>query len=320
MNEVLDSEDLLTRFLLDAVDERERAEVEDRLLSETEFYEQMLGREAELTDAYVRGELSHAERKRFEKSFFASRDRRKRVEFAQGLADSATLLKRKESTKPDSAVALVTTQSRGWLASLFAQRPAVGYALAAALLMVIGVTGWFAFERMRARVEPQRARTNGAPSPEPKQDDSGVASRQPEQGMPSPGSDNATPGVSQTPAREDRVTRPAFATITLMPGSLRDGAGANLFIPRGSTHLRIRLQLEEDNYRSYNAVLSTPEGRKVWAGAARKEHEKNAQFLTFTLPADSLSRGDYIIALSGTTAGARPEGAAQYSFRVTRED
>jgi len=321
LNEVLDSEDLLTRFLLDEVDERERAEVEDRLLSETEFYEEMLGREAELTDAYVRGELSHGERKRFEKSFFASRDRRKRVEFAQGLADSATLLQREESPQPDSAVVPVTTRSRGWLASLFAQRPALGYALAAALLMVIGVAGWFAVERMRARVEPQRAGTEGAPSPGSKQDNSGVASHRPDQEAPSPGSDNATPGVSQTPAREDQATRPAFATITLVPGSLRDGAaGANLLIPRGSTHLRLRLQLEEDNYRSYNAVLSTPEGRRVWAGAARKDREKNAQFVTFTLPAASLARGDYIIELTGTTAGARPEAAAQYSFRVTRED
>ena len=320
MKEVLDS-DLLTRFLLDAVDERERAEVEDRLLFETEFYEQMLGREAELTDAYVRGELSPSDRKRVEKSFFASRDRRKRVEFAQGLADSATLLQRKESTKPDSAVAPVTTPSRGWLASLFAQQPALGYALAAALLVVIGVTGWFAVERMRGRVEPQRAGTNGAPSPGPQHDDSGVASRQPDQGAPSPGSDNATPGVSQTPAREDQATRPAFATITLVPGSLRDGAaGANLFIPRGSTHLRLRLQLEEDNYRSYNAVLSTPDRRTVWTGAARKDREKNAQFVTLILPAAPLARGDYIIELTGTTPGARPEAAAQYSFRVTRED
>lgn len=319
LNEVLDSEDLLTRFLLDEVDERERAEVEDRLLSETEFYEQMLGREAELTDAYVRGELSHDKRKRFEKSFFASRDRRKRVEFAQGLVDSATLLQREESTKPDSTVAPVTT--RGRLASLFAQQPALGYGLAAALLMVIGVAGWFAVERMRARVEPQRAGTEGAPSPGPKQDDIGVASRPSDQETPSPGSDNATPGVSQTPAREDEATRPAFATITLVPGSLRDGAaGANLFVPRGSTHLRLRLQLEEDNYRSYNAVLSTPEGRNVWAGAARKDREKNAQFVTFTLPAASLARGDYIIELTGTMAGARPEAAAQYSFRITREE
>ena len=319
MKEVLDSEDLLTRFLLDELDERKRAEVEDRLLSETEFYEQMLGREAELTDAYVRGELSHGERKRFEKSFFASRDRRKRVEFAQGLADSATLLQRKESTKPDSAVAPMTTRNRGWLASLFAQRPALGYALAAALLLVIGVTGWFAVERMRAPVESQQVRTEG--SPEPKQEDRGVASRQPGEATPSPGSVNATPGGSPTPGREDARGRPVFATVALVPGSLRDGtAGANLFITREATHVRVRLQLEEDSSRSYEAVVSTPEGRKVWAGSARKDREKNAQFLTLTLPAGALSRGDYIIELNGTTAGARPQAAAQYSFRVTRED
>ncbi|HKO35249.1 MAG TPA: hypothetical protein VJV21_02140 [Pyrinomonadaceae bacterium] len=320
MNTAFD-QDLLTRFLLDELDERERAEVEDRLLAETEFYEQMLAREAELTDAYVRGELSHSERERFEKSFFASRDRRKRVEFAQGLADSATLLQREESTKPDSAVVPMTTRNRGWLASLFARRPALGYALAAALLVVIGISVWFAVERMRARVEPQRAGTNGAPSPEAKQDDSGVASRQSGEARPAPGSVNATAGESPTPGREDARDRPMFSTVTLVPGSLRGGtAGANLFITREATHVRVRLQLEEDSYRSYEAVVSTPEGRKVWAGSARKDREKNAQFLTLTLPAGALSRGDYIIELTATTAGARSQAAAQYSFRVTRED
>ena len=303
------------------MDEQERAEVEDRLLSDTEFYEQMLVAEGDLTDAYVRGELSHGERERFEKSFFASRARRKRVEFAQGLADSATLLQREDSPKPVSAVAPMTTRNRGWLVSLFAQRPALGYALAAALLLVIGVTGWFAVERMRGRVERQQVRTEGDAPQGPKQDDSGVASRQPGEAAPSPGSVNATPEESPTPGREDARDRPVFATVTLVSGSLRDGtAGANLFITREATHVRVRLQLEEDSYRSYEAVVSTPEGRKVWTGSARKDREKNAQFLTLTLPAGSLTRGDYIIELSGTTAGARPQAAAQYSFRVTRED
>jgi hypothetical protein len=319
LNKVLDSGDLLTRFLLDEVDERERAVVEDRLLSETVFYEQMLEREAELTDAYVRGELSHDERKRFEKSFFASRDRRKRVEFAEGLAESATLLQREESAKPASAITAAGSPSKSWLASFFTQRPAISYALAAAALVVLGVAIWFSVERMRAPVQPQRARTEGDPSPKPGQQDSAGASGQ-EEKLPT-AREAASPTPSQTPERDAARDRAVFAAITLMPGAVRDGAaGANLLVPRGATHLRVRLQLEEDKYRNYQAVVSTPEGRKVWAGSAPKDREKDALFVTLTMPAALLARGDYVIELAGAAADGRSEPTAQYSFRVMREN
>jgi hypothetical protein len=111
-----------------------------------------------------------------------------------------------------------------------------------------------------------------------------------------------------------------LATITLAPGALRDGeASGDLFVPRAATHLRVRLQLEEDAYRSYRATVSTPEGRKVWTGPARKDRATNANSVTLTLPSASLKRGDYVVELSGVS-GARTEPAAAYSFRVTRED
>jgi hypothetical protein len=112
-----------------------------------------------------------------------------------------------------------------------------------------------------------------------------------------------------------------FATITLAPGSVRDGAeGSNLSVPRAATHLSVRLQLEEDNYRNYRATISTPEGRRVWAGAARKDRATNAHSVTVALPAATLPRGDYVVELSGVVAGGRREPAAAYSFRVTRQD
>lgn len=318
MNEVLDSGDLLTRFLLDELDERERAQVEDRLLSETEFYEQMIVAEGELTDAYVRGDLSTFDRERFEKNFFASPDRRKRVEFAEGLAGSATRLHRQESEEPRLTVA---TRRKGWLASLFTQRPALGYALAAAALIVIGVAIWFAVERMRAPIEPQRASTEGDAAPKPGQQDSARASGQEEKLPSAPEAASPTPSASQTPERDAARDRAVFASITLMPGAVRDGAaGANLLVPRAATHLRVRLQLEEDKYRSYQAVVSTPEGRKLWAGPAPKDREKDALFVTLTMPAALLARGDYMIELAGAAADRRSEPAAQYSFRVTREN
>jgi hypothetical protein len=328
---------LLTRFLLGETTERERAEVEDRLLSDEEFYEQMLAAEGDLTDAYVRGELQAGERERFEKSFFTSTRRRERVEFARGLAESATLLYETQSATASANERAPSDASlrRGFLTSLLSARPALRYALAAAAVALVAIAVWLAFERTRARVEPQQARTGGVAPRRPEKQTQGsaqnngradtpqqqVAAPTPQQGSASTTPDAApTPELAAAPKVQAARPRPVLATITLAPGSLRDGeAIGDLFIPRAATHLRVRLQLEQDAYRSYRAIVSTPEGRRVWTGVARKDSATNANSVTLTLPAASLKRGDYVVELSGV-AGGRPEPAAAYSFRVTRED
>jgi hypothetical protein len=313
LNEISDSEDLLTRFLLGEATERERAEVEDRLLTDDGFYARLLAAESDLMDAYVRSELPHRERLQFEKIFFSSVGQRERVEFARGLAQSTTRAHQKESAKSREVAQRLAQSSlrKGLLASLFATRPGLSYAVAAAAVAVVGIAVWFAVERMRARVELQQVRTEG------------VAPERPVERPRASGGE--TPAVVSTPEHElKRQTPPAvpvFATITLAPGSLRDGAaGGNLIIARGATYVRLLLQLEEDNYQSYRANVSTPEGQKVWTGAARKDRVRDAQSVTLTLPAASLKRGDYVVELSGAVAGARSQPAAHYSFRVTRED
>jgi hypothetical protein len=98
---------------------------------------------------------------------------------------------------------------------------------------------------------------------------------------------------------------------------LRDGTGGgDIIIPSEATHIRLSLGLEQDNYQRYRAVVRTPEGRKVWSGAGRKDRATNADSVTLTLPAGTLERGDYVVELSGASSGGGLEPAAQYSFRV----
>lgn len=325
MKEISETEDLLNRFLLGEASERERAEVEDRLLRDVEFYERLLAAEGDLMDAYVREALPAHERAQFEESFLTSARQRERVEFARGLAESTTRLHQQESARPRIAFAPAESQGRrGRLTFLFTPQPALRYALAAAALVVVAVAVWLAVERMRARpgLEPQQARTEGVVPQKPEQrpqerEQNGggvVPPQQEKRTSPSPEAGGATPETA-APAR------PLFATITLAPGSLRDGAAAgNLVLPRNTTHVRLRLELEADSYRNYRATISSPEGRRVWAGSARKNRQRDAQSVTLTLPAASLEQGDYVVELSGTVASGRSEPAAQYSFRVTRQD
>lgn len=325
MKEISDKEDSLTRFLLGEVSEHERAEVEDRLLSDEEFYEGLVAVEGDLMDAYVRGELPEPERAQFEKVFFATARGRERVEFARGLLRSATLLHDGESAPPPPTLAPAKSPGRwGLLAYFFAPRPALSYAFAVVVLAITVAITWMVIERMRGRVTPQQARTEAPQRPE---EQPPIAPPQQKEAPPSPASDQATANGERKPdrdaANDGPTTRPGsvFATITLMPGSLRDGAGGgNLFVPRAATHVRLRLQLEDDAYQAYRATISTPEGRKIWTGAARKDRAANAHSVTLTLPAASLKRGDYVVELDGAVANGPSVPAAQYSFRVTLED
>src|SRR5436190_9490399 len=68
--------------------------VEERLMSDSTFYEELLILEDELIDQYVRGRLSESNQATFEKYFLLSPERRQKVRFARALSkyvDSATI-------------------------------------------------------------------------------------------------------------------------------------------------------------------------------------------------------------------------------------
>ena len=308
------SEHLLTRFLLGEIDEHERAAVEDRLLTDEDFYEQLTAAEGDLIDAYVRGELPAAERVRFENRFLASPRLRERVEFARGLAESATRQYEQESPSIRAADRLSpdTSRFKGFLNGL-SGRPALSFAFAVTAVLVIAVAVWIAIKTMRVPVEPQQSRTEGLTDKKPGQEGPQLSQ------VPT----SPTPAVVPSPARDPEPTtgptRPVFATATLMPGALRDGAATGeVNLPATATHLRLRLQLEADHYQTYRAVVSTPEGARIWAGPASKDRVTNANSLTLTLPASLLKRGDYVVEVTGAVAGGKFESAAGYSFHVSQ--
>ena len=83
-------EQLLADYLIGNLTEAEESRVEDRAFSDSDTLAALEDAEADLIDAYVRGSLSDAERRAFERRFLASPSRRKKVEFARALAKVTT--------------------------------------------------------------------------------------------------------------------------------------------------------------------------------------------------------------------------------------
>lgn len=82
-------------------DQRER--VEERLLTDDEYFEELEIVKEELIDQYVGGALTNAERERFEQHFLTTRDRRRNLRLAQGLKEYAATAtgKKRVREKPD---------------------------------------------------------------------------------------------------------------------------------------------------------------------------------------------------------------------------
>src|SRR5215217_9468494 len=86
----VDNEKLISRYLLGELPEEQQVQIEDRAFSDKDYLATITTVENDLIDEYVRGELSAADRQRFESRFLASAERRKRVEFAKALRSVAS--------------------------------------------------------------------------------------------------------------------------------------------------------------------------------------------------------------------------------------
>jgi len=143
----------LTRYLLGAVSETERENIEAEYLADAGVFEQVLIAEDELVDAYARGELSDGERRQFEKNFLTSARGRERVHFSRALTGAVS----------DARVPVTVSTSPSFFAGLWAgltTRVRVATVTFAALVVI--AFSWLLVERTRMRTELQELRAERA--------------------------------------------------------------------------------------------------------------------------------------------------------------
>src|SRR6185437_4105078 len=75
----------LRQYLLGDLPPAEMAALEERLLTDTVFYDELLMVEDELIDQYLSGEQSQAERESFEAYFALAPERQQKLRFARAL-------------------------------------------------------------------------------------------------------------------------------------------------------------------------------------------------------------------------------------------
>lgn len=301
-------EALLLKYLLGDLSEQEQVAIEDRAFADPGYLGTLEGVEADLIDAYVRGELSQADRRQFERRFFTSPQRRNKVEFARALAIVAA------ESKPVS-FRLPERQSV-WqaLRSLFqASHPTLRFAVGAAAIMVIAGSSWLAIQNvsMRSRMSGLEAQSREMQVREQtlRQQLSAEQAR-------------AANLAAQSQKPPDEAPQPTLlASLVFVPGLSRAGGSVQQLVLKPIAQLaHIEIQLEpRDDFPRFHAELRTRAGEDVLMRSnLPRLREQSGYSVQFDVPANALSPGEYELALKGLANGQATD-IGYYYFRVVKQ-
>jgi hypothetical protein len=311
----------IVQYLLGELSEQEKIHLEEHYFGDDDFFEELLVVEGELIDAYVREELYGRKRERFEAHFLASPPKRQRVEIARALVEYAT----------ESSVAAPPTAERrksffSWqslLDTLDARNRAIGLAFAAAVLVILFGGSLFVIETVRLRNQLQRIQADRAETLKREQE---LEQQLADQGQHNDQlADELQRERSQRELLERELTKPQRSTLSsitfvLAPGLVRGASEPKrLTIPPGAALVWMQLYLEQDDYKTYRAVLETVEGNRIWSsGLLKARPTRSSRVVTLGLPASLLNKRGYILILSGVNAEGSLENVGEYYFNVVK--
>jgi hypothetical protein len=127
---------LLHRYLLGQLSEDEQAQVEDRAFADPAYLKLVESVEADLIDSWVAGQLPPKDRRAFERLFFNSPARIRKVQFARELA----------LVSGEQELVLPPRRTSFWKAWMWSP-------VAAAALAAVGTASWYAIQNNALRSE-----------------------------------------------------------------------------------------------------------------------------------------------------------------------
>jgi len=144
----------LRKYLLGNLQPGEIASLEERLLTDSVFYDELLMVEDELIDQYLSGEQSGAERESFEAHFALAPERRQKLRFARALKKYLNRTNEAEArdvviAKPALSKTVSAAESQRSLFPFLPRNPIVAYSLAATFVLVVGLLSWTVLNRLR---------------------------------------------------------------------------------------------------------------------------------------------------------------------------
>ena len=301
---------LIRRYLLSSISDEEREQVEMRIMTDDDFFQQINLVEDDLVEEYLDGALTGEECGRFEEVFLCSPERQHKLRFAKALRAYA-------ANRPQGRSSLVVPEKQAWYRPLVdwfpAGRPALAYSLLAALLVLSSGGTWLLVQTRglteQLRVLQAQQRENAA-----------VESRLRALYEKERARADQMAGLQQQ-GQEQRVPGPSAGAIqqsfTVSPGVLRSAQSVQtLVIQKDTILVELRLDLAQNWKEAYRAVLLSG-GNEMLSRSNLKAEEGDKEItVSFSVAAMNLPGGYCEIWLYGS---GESDLLQRYTFRVTRD-
>jgi len=329
MGRINSQEDLIKRYLLGELSAAEQTALEDEYFGDESKYDRLCKAEDALLDRYSRDTLSEADHERFERSYLTNPRRRRHVMFARALAQvvDENLAARRAAPQTAGKDRIERPDARlSRLSGLVKLLHGPRFALSITAALLIGLGGaWLVIEtsRLRAQLaealreaETQRflARTQAQRVGDLEAQYRRLAEeRERLQAQLDAVKEKASPTSRATPA-------PVLFALSI--GSFRDSEGRKareLILPRDAAEARLRINLAEHKFHSYQVMLLTIDGKEVFLRKGlRSQATRKGEAVIVSIPARKFAGGDNVLALGGISAAGEVETLGKAIVKVRR--
>jgi len=332
LSQELDRQEITIRYLLGDLTEEERSRLEEQYFLDDKEFERLEIAEDELTDKYVREELSAEDTRRFKK-LLVSPGLSERVEVARLLLKRTALAPQAVTTPADVPV---KSPQVGWWDRLFgpaAAIPAFRPAFAMSLIFLLLTTTALIFVWTKLRSESQRLaqeqQQREALRTQIAQEQARYRELQDKfEKTQQEKDEQAALAAAEYERRlaeaQQRSTSGIIYTVLLTPGSGSRGSGGgeikDISIPRGASQVGLTLNVTHgpDEYIRYNASVRKIDSDKSLAAQNNLKpfSRGGRKYITFKVNADLLRAGTYNVDVAGVTASGQKPDFEDYPFRV----
>lgn len=272
----------IREHLLGRLNDPERAQLEERFITDEDFREVALIVEGELNDDYAAGLLSPEDRGCFTKHYLKVPAQREYAQFTEELRDYA-IQSESPQTAPVKTGPRVPLKQK--IANLFLGRRWVPAAVLSAVVFVAAIAV-FSLRGKWFSSDPGSAR-------------------------------NAEIALLNKPPFGTEGTFVVALTESLSRAPQKSN---NVVIPEETKIVELRCHLPAQPYVKYRASLRVNDDSEIAKiDGVPAEPLKDGRLVRFRLPARLMAPDDYLLIVSGLTVDGRQEGVADYFIRVVKQ-
>jgi hypothetical protein len=284
MNELEQEQQVITEYLLGGLDEETKQQVEERVITDRKYKEEVLMVEDELVEDYLAGRLPEIERDRFRRHYLSGPSQRQKLRVEQAL---------NKYIAENSWRSSILERLKDWFPALLnlfrSQSRLVQFSSVITATAILLGGSWLVYQALSAASERTRLGQELARL-------------------------NAPNNISTSPD-------PSVLAVTLPSLQFREGESDEsdrIVIRPGTKILQLHVPLGSDDHESYGVVLRLNEGRELFKFndlKTRTIDEKRT--LTLQIPTRILSTNDYVLTVRKLNPDGTSKDVGDYDLHLT---